>query len=721
MKGVLKVLLGLVALVVVVLVAGGVILGLFIDPNDYKAEIEKVAKEKAGIELQVGGNMDWSLFPWLGIEINQITARYPGQPELASLNQAKVSVQIAPLLSGEVKMSSVVVDGLTLNLSQNAEGNNWTAPAGKTESAPAQQTESTPANAGEASGGAAIALDIESIAITNGNVSFDDAVSGTKVTLKDFNLNSGQVVTGAFFPIDMSFNAEQQSGGKTQLTVVTKLAAEALLDLENQQYQLKGLNTQLNLAGPAVPNQKLALELKSDVATDLQKQNVSLKNLTLVIANLSTQGNLVVNNFAAPEFSGDLKIAPFDLNKLLAEMGQPAVKTTDPEVLKKISLSAKLAGPANTLALNDLSLKLDDTTFNGQLSYALTNGAIKLALKGDDLNADRYLPPQQKKAAAKESSQSTAASGSSGGKKERYSKEPVIPVEPLKALNLDADIGLQKLQINGIKVSNLQLVTSAHGGLVKASKINADLYGGKIRNSATIDARKSPLLINGKKNITGIQIGEMLKDLAGEAVITGSLNAKSDVTVRGRSVYDIVNTMTGTANVNVTDGVINGIDMAQTICQGFNNVAALGVNAEQVDTSTPFANMGGNFQIKNGLVSNKDLKAKLDAMSLGGRGNVNLPKALVDYRLGLKIEEDLFKQTCSVNNKLQGVEWPVNCKGSFDTPPAKMCRPDLSVIEDLLKQEVKRKVEEKVKSKVEDKLKDKLEGQLGDKLKGLFN
>ena len=170
--------------------------------------------------------------------------------------------------------------------------------------------------------------------------------------------------------------------------------------------------------------------------------------------------------------------------------------------------------------------------------------------------------------------------------------------------------------------------------------------------------------------------------------------------------------VTGTANVNMKDGELHGIDMAQTVCQGMNNLSSLGGDAQQVDRSTPFANMGASAKIKNGVVNNQDLRAALDAMVLSGKGSVNLPKQLLDYRLGFQVEKNLFKETCSFPDKLEGVEIPVDCKGSFDTEPTKLCKPDLSFLKDAVKKEVK----EKAKKKVEEKLK----GKLGDKLKGLF-
>lgn len=694
MKGLLKIVGGLVALLVIVVVAGGVLLGMFFDPNEYKPEIKKLALEQGGVELNIEGDLGWSVFPWLGIEINQISVNYPGQPKLAELNQAQVSVEIPALISGNVKMSSIVLDGLTLNLVKTKDGKtNWAvSDAGKQSSAGVAET--TP-DAAEAAGGAALALDIESIAITNGNISYDDQMTASKVLLNNFSMTSGKVVTGAFFPAELSFQAEQYQAGEKQLTVDAGVQAEFFLDLAEQNYDIKGLKSTLGLSGAPFNGKSLSVNLAADIASNLANESALVDNLKLTAANINATGNVAVQGFAKPTITGQLKVDSFSLQELLSALGQPAIETTDPEVLKAISFNTELGGPANTLGLNKLKLKLDDTNFDGSFVFNLANGAIALNLQGDEINADRYLPPAKE---AQQTANTESAPKTSGG--ERYSKEPVIPRDTIKGLELDVKLGLDKLLMSGLTLTKLQLQTDAHGGLVNLRKINADMYGGTLRNSAVIDVRKSPTRLSSKKNVKGIQIGNMLMDMAEVDRITGTFSSQSNMTARGESVHAIVNSLNGTASVSMPKGEIKGIDIAQSICQGFNNVASLGVNAEQVDGSTPFANLGGNFKVTNGVVSNKDLKASLDAMVVKGRGKVNLPKANLDYRLGLTIEEDLFKQTCSVNNSLQGVEWPMDCKGSFDDDPAKLCRPDAGVLEDIIKQKAKKKLESKLMEKL---------------------
>ncbi|MBY4677515.1 AsmA family protein [Marinobacterium arenosum] len=711
MKTLLKVLAGLVLVVVILVVAGGAILSALFDPNEYKPEIEQLALEQAGIELKINGDIGWSVFPWLGLEVNQIDARYPDKAPLASLQQAKLAVRLPALLGGRVEMQSLVVDGLQLSLVQDKSGNNWSLPAAQPAAA------AKPDSAAEAAGGAALQLDIESIAISNGQLSYDDRLSGTRLELTDLNLATGQVVTNAFFPAELSFKARQFQAGQNQpaASVDAKLQAEFYLDLAKQQYRAKGLDSTLQLTAAALGEQTLPLKLAADIDSDLNKQSAQLNNLKLSLANLNASGELAVQDFVKPKLSGSLVLAPFDLQALLATLGQPKIETSDPNVLKKVSLAAQLDGPANTLTAKQLTLKLDDTTFNGDAAYDLANGAIRLNLAGDSLDADRYLPPQKD---AKQVAPA-ADSGSAGG--ERYSKEPVIPVEPLKALNLDSTFKLAALKLNKLDISNVDLAISAHNGLVNARRLNADLYGGTVRNQLTLDTRMQPIKLHTVKKVSNIQIGDLLKSAANVDKLTGSFSSQADITSRGRSVHDIVHSMTGNAAVQMKDGEIRGIDMAQTICQGMNTVGSLGINTPQVDRSTPFANLNATTRITNGVINNPDLKASLDAMTLNGRGAVDLPQALLDYRLGLVIEENLFKKTCRIPGKIEGVEWPVNCKGSFDTEPAKLCKPDLSVFKELMTAEVKAKAKEKIEEKkeeLEQKLGDKLGDKLGEKLGG---
>lgn len=56
--------LGLIVLGLLLLIVGlGFALTHFFDPNDYKEEIRQLARDKANLELNIHGEIGWSLFP----------------------------------------------------------------------------------------------------------------------------------------------------------------------------------------------------------------------------------------------------------------------------------------------------------------------------------------------------------------------------------------------------------------------------------------------------------------------------------------------------------------------------------------------------------------------------------------------------------------------------------------------------------------------------------
>lgn len=707
----LKGLVGIVAVLVVLVVAAGVALGLLVDPNDYKQEIQQAARDQAGVELEILGDIGWSVFPRLGLSVSDIKAGFAERDTLAQLASANVAVQLQPLLSGKVQMSAVSIDGLQLYLNRDKAGQvNW---QGKNLPAQAKtpETEKTPKTESAEPQTAALPaeIDIESVTVSNGVVVYQDAQSGQRFEAKQINLTTGRIQNNQFIPVTLAMQVAQQSA-EQPLNIGLETQGELRFDLAAQSYQLRGFNAVTELSGA----QNLTAETAFDLSADMAKGTVSVNPLKLSVGDLNVTGQVAVTDLEKTALTGELAVAPFALNPLLKSLGQAELETAG-DVLQKISLSTRLEGDAARINANDLKIVVDNTTLKGTAGFATESGRIFADLKGDTINLTDYLPPQ-----AASDSPADAQANSQQKSGERYSKAEVIPLAPLQALNMDVQLKFAKVQHDKLQLSNVDVAIDAANGLVKAPRINAAVFGGQVSNRITLDARKKPLTIHSVKSVKGLDLEQMLTTLTGDAPITGTLETRSDVRMSGQSVHSFVNTLNGTANVALSNGVVKGIDMAQQMCQTMNNLTALGSlqAAEQVDQSTPFAKMGGQFNIRNGVVSNKDLKVSLDAIEATGRGSVNLPSALIDYRLGLLIQENLFKKSCSVNNKIQGIEWPVNCKGAFDTPPAQLCKPDLSVIKDIVRNSVKEKAEDKLKEKLEEKLKDneKVKGLL----KGLF-
>lgn len=708
----IKGILGILALGVAILVIAAVALTALFDPNDYKDTISQQVREKTGIELQINGAIDWSFFPWLGLTVADIQAGFSERDTLANLASAQLYLQLPALLSGQIEMRSIVIDGMQLNLVKDAKGQvNWqSAQSAKTDT----PVQTQPAGAQNT---LPLQLDIASIELTNSQITYTDLQSKRQLTLQDLNLSTGRISADTPFDIKLTTRLKEHVAGALTQQAELDLQANVQLALAAQRYQINQLEGELVTQGDAAL--KLALEGR-DIRADLANNLVDIPSLSISRGPLKLQGELHITDLNTLALNGQLQAEPFALNPVLESLGLPTHRPSDNNALRHIRFASTFAGDGKSIKTNTLTLQIDDTELTGAAALQMDSGHITLNLTGNSIDLDRYLTSPNTAGTPAKAAQTTS---------QGYSKEEIIPLAPLRALNLTASLKMAAVSINKMALKHVDVALDAKEGLVKLPRLNAQLFAGQLNNQIVLDARREPLNLTSKVAISGVQIDQLLAALSPDQppALTGTLDTRADLRSAGQSVHSLVNQLNGKASVSLIDGVIKGIDAAQQVCQTLNNLSSLGSfeASQQVDGTTPFARADANLAINNGVVSNDDLKVQLDAMQVKGSGQVNLPVSSLDYQLALIIEENLFKKTCSVNNRLEGVEWPVRCKGSFDTPPLQLCKPDARAIRAALKDaasaKVKEKVSEKLEEKLQEKLGDKLKGEAGKSLiKGLF-
>jgi len=98
-----------------------------LDPNDYKDELTAVVKDKTDMDLLLTGDLAWQLYPSVGIRLGETTFSDPDQAEpLLAVESASVSVELMPLLAGQVNIDEVLLDGARIRFVQLADGKtNW--------------------------------------------------------------------------------------------------------------------------------------------------------------------------------------------------------------------------------------------------------------------------------------------------------------------------------------------------------------------------------------------------------------------------------------------------------------------------------------------------------------------------------------------------------------------------------------------------------------------
>ncbi len=722
---ILKALAGLLGLVIVLVVAVVIIAPLVIDPNDYRDEIVDKVKEATGRDLQINGEISLSVFPRLGLELGELklsNAKGFGDAPFVSIKQAAVRVQLMPLLSKQVEVDTVLLDGLVLNLAKAKDGStNWSDLAGadkkqsyehktKVERSSSKTTTASDSKAAMPLAGLAVG----GVTVSNANVSWRDDSSGQQVSIQQLNLQVGMIMPGQPIDLELSFVVDNQTPA---VKANIQLSGSPQLSAELDQLDISKLILSVDAKSEVLNGKPVKLKLETGLALNLLTQHLKLNGLQLNLNGLALSGDLAATDLSNdPAFNGELKLADVNLRDWLTQHDLPMPVTADATVLTSVALALQLAGTPKNLDLKKLTLKLDDSNLTGNIkvnNLAAEMPAIGFDLSVDAIDLDRYLPPPADEAVPVKAegvvtppTKAPAATAKPGMQPE----VELLPVKLLRQLDINGIFRIGRLTVKKLLVEDAELKVKAKDGHIQVGQQVKSFYQGNLQGEVKIDVRGKEPLLQITKQVSNIQAEPLLQDLTGDGRLRGVGRFNANLKTRGNTEQAFRRNLNGDIGFRFEKGAVKGIDLAQTIRETWAKIKGKPVPPASDKPETDFSELGGTAVITKGILVNKDLSAKSPFLRVDGKGQVNLIKEQLDYNLTTTIVESMEGQGSKDIKDLLGVPVPVKITGSFANPKVKPNMDELA----------KRMVAGKVEQKIEEKLKGKLPDALKDKLKGLF-
>lgn len=674
-----------------------------LDPNDYKPQIEALAKEHTRLELNLEGELGWSLIP-LGLELNTVSARLDDAPFL-KLERLVARVGLMSLLKMRPSVHTFELQGLSLDLVRDKTGSgNWERVLPESEDKTAPDKKEAP----QAESKEALDFKVSQVNIGDARIAYRDEATGQAVTLDAFSLQASDIELGQAFPLAIQFhvaNAEPQMDIRAEIQSVLK-TDEAL-----EIFQIDELDSRFELAGAPFGGKQVTATIKGAVKADLKKETVSLDQAVITLANLTMETGLNISQYAStPKFSGKLAIAEFSLRDFLKQLGQTVPATSDPSVLKKVSLSADIGGEPGRIDLSAVKLRLDDSTLTGKISYTLESGALFTRLNLDKLNSDRYLPPP-----APEAENQTQQAATSTAP-----ETDLLPLDTLRSLNLDIGLNAGELIASEIPITQLKLQATAADGIVQVKPLSGKLFEGTFQANATINAQNAAPRWQLQTTVSDVRTLPLLTQLADMKQFSGLANINATVNTTGNRISLLRKNAKGQADFNIKQGKLEGTSLAAMACEGI----AL-THKESIDTTawpkvTPFEDLSGALTINGDSINNTALTAKVKGLAVQGQGLIDAQQLTLDYKAGLKILGAIDENpSCRVNERLQGVVIPVKCKGELAGEKGLPCKFDTARFRDTLAEMAKGEIKAKANEEI-DRGREKLKDKAKEKFKGLF-
>jgi AsmA protein len=714
-----------------VAVAGAVYLAATFNPNDYKDYIIQTVKNKKQRTLHLDGDIKLTFFPRIGANLGRLSlSEYKSDQQFASIETARVSLELLPLLSKQVVVDEVAVSGLTANLIKYKDGTTNIDDLLGRDDKPRDSNQP-------------VKFDIASVSIKKTSLNYRDEGTGAQYAVHDLNLKTGRIANGVPGKIDLSAGVQ---GNQPKLDINTQLVTTLTFDLDKQQYQMADMD--LQISGSALDISNLKIKAGGDASANLATQEYGMNKFELNAKGVKASAPFEVAldapalSLTKDKFSAEhLKLnANLDSGNIVAAVSLPdlsgnaqSFKVSSlaldldvqmPDQTFKVKLASPLSGNFETrqfnlsnltVAVNALFDKLPGKSVNSEMKGSvqvdgtrqtvqanLAGGLLqsqvvaKVDVKGfsspaiqfdvavDQFDADLYLP---KKTEAKATQ-----------------PEQPFDLSALRALNLEGSLRIGKLKVANIKSSGVRLDVKAHKGQVNVSPLSANLYQGSMKGSLGVNAAAVPVITVDQK-LSGVDVAALTKDAANFDTLEGRGNVAMNLSMRGNTVSAMKKAMNGNLSLNLADGAIKGINVAKSLRDAQGMLGRAQTQAANQSEKTDFSELRAFFKINNGVAHNDDLSMKSPLLRVAGAGDIDIGQSSMNYLARATLAKTIEGQ--GGRDNVAGITVPVRVSGPFA---------DLKYTLDfgaLVNEAARQKVEaakQEIKTKAQDQLKNSLKG-----------
>ena len=692
-----SILIGLAVLVGVAIVAGVLAVATF-DPNDYKSDIEQAVREGTGREFSIQGELSLTFFPWLAVELPQVTLANRegfGDAPMFNVNSASLALKIAPLFSGNLEVGEIQIDGAEINLEIKPDGtNNWDDIAESMEAAAADEPEGgvdvdvdLSVDTDEASGADIQSFQVAGINLTNTAVRYVDGPGEASFILEDFRFITGAIAEGADVGLEGGFRFATEPAA---LGGTIEFAGRVLALGQDDRIVLERLGIRGDLSGDDVGD--VPVELSADrIDYGLADGTVSLTGLTAAFAELVVNASLEGTGLDAdPSLTGRIEIPAFSARELMQTLELPPPEMASESALSAVGVAADLGMTPSVITLSNAKIQLDDTLFDGR--FVMRSGersAYEFELTGDRILVDDYLAP--------------ATEGASGSDSEASVDETEIPVELLRSMDAKGSIKLARAEMSGMVFTDIDLGLNLAGGKLRMNPLKADLFDGTYSGDIRVDASGNTPRLSLNETVDAVQLEPLFLAMFQTENLTGTIDGRFQLAGAGANLGAIRETLSGDVAFSLADGALEGTDLWYQIRRAKALFDREAPPAAPTDPKTPFSEVSATAKVANGILTNDDFRALLPFLQLTGGGQVDIAGGTIDYGMDARVLErpDFAGATAAELDEYTEAVIPLKITGALAEPSI---APD---IEGLARQRVQQEIDKK-KDELTDKLFDRL-------------
>ncbi|MEM9432649.1 MAG: AsmA family protein [Pseudomonadota bacterium] len=343
--------------------------------------------------------------------------------------------------------------------------------------------------------------------------------------------------------------------------------------------------------------------------------------------------------------------------------------------------AALILTPQNMVFLRDAVIQLDQNRFTGDLDIDLTGDKplVKAKIAGGQIDFSAM--------STDTSEGDGAANAGSGGWSEAF----------LDVSGIDAVNGAFSLDVEGLDLGSIQLGKTSLSGQLDRSRLvlglnQVSVFDGRVSGQFVVNNR-SGLSVGGDLSASDVEMQRLLADFAGFDRLQGRATMALNFLASGSTMNALMNSLSGTGQLNVGSGELLGLDIAGMIKN-------LDASYQGEGSKTVFDRISASFDIENGILRNDDLDFEAQLLTASGAGQLGIGPQTIAYRI---------EPVALAEQLASGIRVPILIEGPWSNI---RYRPDLAALVDTELEAQKEALKAQARAK-EDELKAKARDKLG--------
>jgi len=649
-----KIIATVVVLLIVVIVGGMAFLLLGVDPNSYKPELEKLARNN-GVELAMEGDLGWSFFPNLAVHAGSTTIS--GTDESAGIpdvrfEDANFILDWKALLARKVRLEAIVVNGANIRVKSATEAANVAALPGAAASTQKAEAADLP-----------FEVAVDKLALTDSRLTLvtpgqqDQVFEQLNFTSEGLNLDNQ--------PFSLDFRVTTQVPEQPNPFTLS-LTSQAALQQKPQQVTLT--DTEVTLKGI----DKLPLSLRFNAQYNGNEDSLRVSELTGSLGSAKLSGEVSGEKIqTAPSLRGNLALK----NLLLRELPMEA-----PRGFNKVEFSTNFSASEQAVSLDNLKVALDNFDLDGKLDLQLTAPReLEMVLTGSNL----LLPPSEETSSQEQAALLTPL---------------LAPLALLEGGKGHVEVNLASVNADNIRVEKLHLNMFANGKVVRIADLSGNIFGGGFQLDAKADLREKVPAVTFSQVVTNIDLHQALTTLAEQDDIHGYLTMDFKGSSRGDTSDMLMANMQGNGEFSFTGLQVDNINVEKSYCEMASLVEGRTLTGRNWPNHTSLNDMEGTIEWRDQKIILPAFSTGIGNLAVSGNGGANLANETYDMLIRARLNGDTTSENgCTIKSKtVQNRDIPFRCTGSFAENGSGKCLPDKQFINQLIQGKVQEKLQEKL-------------------------